>query len=303
MRVLVTVLASVVAGAMNVSAASAGDPQVLSWQTRDVKDPMTDKMTRKLVSQRVSFGDGVLLEAHANCVTETGAMTMTGVEFAFDMFRGEAPAPFTQKKEAIAMRIRFDGGEVQTAFAMPEYANEVKTGFYNLGETEKPRSTKSSADTSTDTLARAMMVDMLGKGIAGDIRQFTGARSIRIELPLADGNAYVVDLNPQDQALKPLVQQCIADLGTHEPAKPNGTNERPSKSPPPSSAARTKPPSTPATAPTAFPQFPDRQTATARLRACGTEWKAKQAAGTVPPGMYWPQFWSECNKRRAAAGM
>jgi hypothetical protein len=46
-----------------------------------------------------------------------------------------------------------------------------------------------------------------------------------------------------------------------------------------------------------------RQAEYARERACGQEWKADKAAGKVPKGMKWPQYWSECDKRKKAAGM
>jgi hypothetical protein len=41
-----------------------------------------------------------------------------------------------------------------------------------------------------------------------------------------------------------------------------------------------------------------REALTARERACGAEWKADKAAGKVPAGTKWPQYWSACNKRK-----
>lgn len=41
----------------------------------------------------------------------------------------------------------------------------------------------------------------------------------------------------------------------------------------------------------------------ARERACGADWKAAKAAGKIPAGQKWPQYWSECNKRKKAEGM
>jgi hypothetical protein len=35
----------------------------------------------------------------------------------------------------------------------------------------------------------------------------------------------------------------------------------------------------------------------ARERQCGTQWKADKAAGKIPAGQKWPQYWSACNKR------
>jgi hypothetical protein len=34
-----------------------------------------------------------------------------------------------------------------------------------------------------------------------------------------------------------------------------------------------------------------------RERQCGAQWKADKAAGKVPAGQTWPQYWSACNKR------
>jgi hypothetical protein len=46
-----------------------------------------------------------------------------------------------------------------------------------------------------------------------------------------------------------------------------------------------------------------KQAEYARERACGAERKAEKAAGKVPEGMTWPKYWSDCDKRKKAAGM
>ncbi len=46
-----------------------------------------------------------------------------------------------------------------------------------------------------------------------------------------------------------------------------------------------------------------RQAMITRERACGAEWKEAKAAGKIPAGQKWPQYWSECNKRKKAQGM
>src|SRR5690242_13026437 len=46
-----------------------------------------------------------------------------------------------------------------------------------------------------------------------------------------------------------------------------------------------------------------RQAEYARERACAADWKADKAAGKIPAGMTWPKYWSECDKRKKAAGM
>ena len=34
-----------------------------------------------------------------------------------------------------------------------------------------------------------------------------------------------------------------------------------------------------------------------RQRACGAQWSAAKAAGKIPAGQKWPQYWSQCNAR------
>jgi len=59
-------------------------------------------------------------------------------------------------------------------------------------------------------------------------------------------------------------------------------------------------PAAPAATPKATKASDGRQAMVARERACGAEWKAAKAAGTVPAGMKWPQYWSQCNTRLKA---
>lgn len=62
-------------------------------------------------------------------------------------------------------------------------------------------------------------------------------------------------------------------------------------------------PAASAAAPGAKPVSAGRQAMIARERACGADWKAAKAAGKIPAGQKWPQYWSECNKRKKAEGM
>jgi len=74
-------------------------------------------------------------------------------------------------------------------------------------------------------------------------------------------------------------------------------------------SAAAQPASAPTTPPAAAPKpaaakpKDGRQAEYARERACGQDWKADKAAGKVPAGMKWPQYWSECDKRKKAMGM
>jgi len=93
--------------------------------------------------------------------------------------------------------------------------------------------------------------------------------------------------------------QCGADA-----APPPAAAENPAPTPPPAAEKPApKPAPTTAAEPGAKPVSAGRAAMIARERACGADWKADKAAGKIPVGMKWPQYWSECDKRKKAAGM
>jgi len=73
----------------------------------------------------------------------------------------------------------------------------------------------------------------------------------------------------------------------------------------PAPAAAAPAPAAPKTAaePSKKPVSAGRQAMVTRERACGADWKAAKAAGKIPAGQKWPQYWSECDKRKKAEGM
>lgn len=73
----------------------------------------------------------------------------------------------------------------------------------------------------------------------------------------------------------------------------------------PPAATTTTAPAAPTAAPKTTTKKPadPKEAEHARERACGADWKAEKAAGKVPAGMTWPKYWSECDKRKKAAGM
>ena len=84
---------------------------------------------------------------------------------------------------------------------------------------------------------------------------------------------------------KDYVAKCRAESTTAKPAAPAAA------------------PATTAAKPVMGKPKDARQAEYARERACGQDWKADKAANKIPTGMKWPQYWSECNKRKKAAGM
>lgn len=68
------------------------------------------------------------------------------------------------------------------------------------------------------------------------------------------------------------------------------------------STTASKPAAAKPTATSAAKPADGRQAMYARERACAADWKADKAAGKTGT-MKWPQYWSDCNKRKKAAGM
>ena len=79
-----------------------------------------------------------------------------------------------------------------------------------------------------------------------------------------------------------------------------GATAQPGSAP---AAAPAAAPATTAAKPAAGKPKDGRRAEYARERACGQDWKADKAAGKIAAGMKWPQYWSQCNKRKKAAGM
>ena len=90
-------------------------------------------------------------------------------------------------------------------------------------------------------------------------------------------------------------KQCMSEGAPAAETPPPPKAEAPPKAEPKPAPAATTEPAKPATG--------GRAAMIARERACGADWKAAKAAGTRPPGMKWPQYWSECDKRKKAEGM
>jgi hypothetical protein len=90
-------------------------------------------------------------------------------------------------------------------------------------------------------------------------------------------------------------KQCMS--GGAAPVGAAPAPSTPATAAPAPSAGAAKPAAKPATGSSG------RQAMIARERACGAEWKADKAAGKIPAGQKWPQYWSECDKRKKAQGM
>jgi len=98
-------------------------------------------------------------------------------------------------------------------------------------------------------------------------------------------------------------KECMSKTSAAPASAPAAAPAAPAAAAKPAAAPSTtasKPAAAPATS--AAKPSDGRQAMYARERACAADWKADKAAGKTGT-MKWPQYWSDCNKRKKAAGM
>jgi hypothetical protein len=103
---------------------------------------------------------------------------------------------------------------------------------------------------------------------------------------------------PAGQTWNQYLAQCRASLpkpaAVTTPAKPvvaSAVKPAVAAKPAPTRVAVAKPPKTPGQ------PSPAQAAMYARERQCGAQYRADKAAGKLPAGQTWPQYWSACNKR------
>ena len=99
--------------------------------------------------------------------------------------------------------------------------------------------------------------------------------------------------------------QYRTDCSARLKAEPASASAAPTDVPTAAAVPATTPPAATAPAPAATkaPVSAGRTAMLARQRQCGAEWRSTKATLVVQtPGLKWPQYWSQCNKRLKAAG-
>jgi hypothetical protein len=199
------ILMSVVAMA---SSGAQTAPSVLVWQFVEEKDQMTDKMSVTAVSQ-TTIRDGITIKTTAACDN------LLSVGVSFSALRGTQGYNLAWDSTKLGLRVRMDQGNVRVAVATRRYANEAALFFYEPGAIPNAvMKTAPNVDKGNAALGLYVMMAIpamtakLEQVAAGKLSELDKATSIRIELPFADGNRDIVDLNPQHEAFKKLVTLC-----------------------------------------------------------------------------------------------
>ncbi len=91
---------------------------------------------------------------------------------------------------------------------------------------------------------------------------------------------------------------CTARLKVEPASASAAPTDVPAAAPAPATAT-----TPPASAAAKAPPSAGRAAMLGRERQCGAEWRSTKATLVVQtPGLKWPQYWSQCNKRLKAAG-
>ncbi len=136
---------------------------------------------------------------------------------------------------------------------------------------------------------------------------YTRSRQIACSIIIFSGLAFSITPSfAQQKTVKACTEEWRANKAANEAAKITEKDYvakcRADSAKP--AAAAPAPAATKMLAPAAAKKPADPQEAEhARERACGADWKAAKASGKVAAGMTWPKYWSECDKRKKAAGM
>jgi len=189
------------------------------WELDDLKDPMTDRVTRSVGSDAV-LADGTLVQVAALCDD-------LGIQFSFDVFRGGEGIAFAWRRSdderVVDLRVRIDEDAVRTAAVTHELANEATLIFYDpAGAARVVAAALPGAQGQQPAVGQlyAGLLEVMGgaalaefdRRTAGRLAELDRAHSLRVEFPLADGTDNVVWIDLTEPALSAYVHQCIADV-------------------------------------------------------------------------------------------
>jgi hypothetical protein len=208
---------------------------VLSWQQVVQKDQLTDQSWTETVAGAVigKASAPTKLKVATKC-NATGFRFILSVS---DNVHSTANPPFSWAKDDsgnnyIPMRIRIDTGGAKQVIAYADsdgegatytqYVNSPVLFFYdargieNEADDAVPRTGIPLFDNTFGALTRdasKAAAQQRKDDAAGPLSQLLSANSIRVELPLIDGELPIIDLNPRDRVLQDIVQKCYTKLG------------------------------------------------------------------------------------------
>jgi hypothetical protein len=218
---LVVLVAALVAGQTRTP--QSGDGQ---WSIRTATDQMTgqSRLQAAMIANADSNGRHGHFEVTATCTARILAFTIA-YHSAFDHNLGfqqtqgasmvtlyNGIGTMDTPKPHVNLRARIDEGNVQGLVSVSDYRNQAGVLFtrYTLSQVLSggARSTASGQD-AKDVLGDLQEIGM-ALGAAGTTDDAYHAKIIRVELPLANGDAPVLVIRPQDPSFRAYASRCAA---------------------------------------------------------------------------------------------
>lgn len=208
---------------VNASARAENTRQTVEWQQFDEKDPLTDKVTQRPGAQ-VKFPDGNMVQVFAKCAEPTERGKYPGLNLVIGTFDvGTSPKPYAWQKSTIELPLVIDDRPRPAvhAYTQNPRANVISVGFYDPGTAKRLTHVELSrmirqieAAQAVANMKQEIEWTKFVAGAGGTLAELLQASSIRVQLPLEDGGADVLEINPRDATLKTYAQQCNAQFQT-----------------------------------------------------------------------------------------
>jgi len=195
----------------------------LSWENYDNKDALTDKVTHEVGSQ-FTFPDGSIVQTTAKCGQTSAGRSYPGLTIIVATFKkgGNSSNPFAWQHGTILLPVLINE-QAQSgvrAYSENPRANLIPIGFYDRVAAERyahgdqPGMMQLEALRRVAEIKRAEEWEVFVSGTGGTLTDLLQAKSVRVQMPLADGSANVVEFSPQDAVLKTFVEQCNSRMQT-----------------------------------------------------------------------------------------
>jgi hypothetical protein len=178
---------------------------------------LTDKINHRVFGQ-VTFSDGNMMQAYAKCSEDPNGDSYPGLTIAIAAFTASnrAPKPLRWHHNEIELPVLINDQHHPDARLTTENprGNVIFVGFYDLAAAKKVVHgeelpfVRLIPDSQLPGAMNRIAWDDFLKNTGGTIAELLRATSVRVQLPLIDGTADVVELNPQDEVLKNYVQEC-----------------------------------------------------------------------------------------------
>jgi hypothetical protein len=210
---LVVLVAPLVAGQTRAPQSSDGQ-----WSIRTATDQMTgqSRLQAAMIANADSNGRQGNFEVTATCTARILAFTITyhsafDKNLAFQQTQGASMVTLYNgigamdtPKPQVNLRARIDDGNVKGLVSTSDYRNQAVVLF--------------TRHALRDALSRASRQDVLGDlqemgmalGAAGTTAEAYRANIIRVQLPLANGDAPILVIRPQDPSFRAYASKCAA---------------------------------------------------------------------------------------------